>query len=314
YKEYVTRSQENRVRPPLPQGLTLEFIRQLQVAFWSGVQLESDIYAELGDLPRTEITELETDVHYPGANSEADSDMLFYYYAQVVLRKQLNAVSSSLYTQDANQGRTGRPSWYGSSKVDGRFASIHWENLQAWRNGLPGHLKWENGDPPATNINAARLRGKYYGAAYIITRPFLYHAVEHMEERYKFTFESPQLKQLPRVNLKLPSVDHGERRPPTREEAEKAEEIIMAARICVESAMESTVAFDGVNPGGRWIVTNIHGTAQAQFGNLLVLAAVRSSWLRDLVNWDRLEALMKRTIKLMENLSPISPTARVNLK
>jgi len=66
---------------------------------WARLTWTSDIYAELGDLPRTEITELETDVHYPGANSEADSDMLFYYYAQVVLRKQLNAVSSSLYTQ-----------------------------------------------------------------------------------------------------------------------------------------------------------------------------------------------------------------------
>ena len=84
-----------------------------------------------------------------------------------------------------------------------------------------------------------------------------------MGERYKFTFEGPQLKQLPRVNLKLPGVNREERRPPTREEAEKAEEIIMAARMCVESAMESTVAFDGVNPGSRWIVTNIHGTAQA---------------------------------------------------
>jgi len=84
-----------------------------------------------------------------------------------------------------------------------------------------------------------------------------------MAERYKFTFIGPQLKQLPRVKLKLPGVDRGERRPPTREEAEQAEEIIMAARMCVESAMESTVAFDGINPGGRWIVTNIHGTAQA---------------------------------------------------
>lgn len=43
-------------------------------------------------------------------------------------------------------------------------------------------------------------------------------------------------------------------------------------KTCIDSAMRSTVALDGVNDH-RLIVTNIMGTAYAQFGNVLVLAA-----------------------------------------
>lgn len=46
-----------------------------------------------------------------------------------------------------------------------------------WKSTLPEPLRWDDSEPPSTDINAARLRAKYYGARYIIHRPFIYHAL-----------------------------------------------------------------------------------------------------------------------------------------
>ena len=71
--------------------------------------------------------------------------------------------------------------------------------------------------------------------------------------------------------------------------------------------MHSTVAFDNVPD--RLIMTNIHGTAHAQFGNMLVLGATYHSKIgKPLVNRERLQYLFERTIKFLRRLAPISKT------
>lgn len=45
--------------------------------------------------------------------------------------------------------------------------------LEDWRRVLPPTLAWSDDDPPATDINVARLRAKYYGSIYVILRPYL---------------------------------------------------------------------------------------------------------------------------------------------
>ncbi|OQE64977.1 hypothetical protein PENNAL_c0217G02357, partial [Penicillium nalgiovense] len=37
-------------------------------------------------------------------------------------------------------------------------------NLDGWRESLPDSMQWDESDPPANEINAARMRAKYYGA------------------------------------------------------------------------------------------------------------------------------------------------------
>lgn len=49
-----------------------------------------------------------------------------------------------------------------------------------------------------------------------------------------------------------------------------------------------------------------------QFGNCLVLAAVRKSWMRDLISHSRVVTLIERTIGFLRRLVPISPTLRVD--
>ncbi|KAF2271234.1 uncharacterized protein EI97DRAFT_303455 [Westerdykella ornata] len=102
------------------------------------------------------------------------------------------------------------------------------------------------------------------------------------------------------------------------------------ARLCVESAMQSTIAFDrvGHHPDdkykeyvdtlkGRLITTNIFGTLHAQFGNMIVLATVIMSdkkKLHQLLPRQRTPMmkifcnLLTRTIKTLRKVGDNSPT------
>lgn len=108
--------------------------------------------------------------------------------------------------------------------------------LAEWRAALPERLRWVDEDEPATEVNDARLRGKYYGARYVIHRPFLHHLLQ--SEANKATApHSAHLK--------------------TKEK----EGVFGMARKCIEAARRSTIAFDGLE--GRPLITNIFGTAHA---------------------------------------------------
>jgi hypothetical protein len=121
-------------------------------------------------------------------------------------------------------------------------AQIHGEVLEAWRNLLPKHLAWGDDDPPATDLNVARLRAKFYGGYYMILRPFLYIALHDLQFQ-----ADPQLP-----------------------------DVLNVAKRCVEAAIQSTIAFDNVGAADpyaykryvdiskkRLLVTNIFGTLHA---------------------------------------------------
>ncbi|KAI9045240.1 inositol polyphosphate multikinase [Aspergillus affinis] len=81
-------------------------------------------------------------------------------------------------------------------------------------------------------------------------------------------------------------------------------------RVCIESAIKSTEAFDGIE--GRPIITNIFGTAHAQFGNILVLSATYISHLSELIDRNDLERLLRRTINFLLQNGYISPALRAD--
>jgi len=94
-----------------------------------------------------------------------------------------------------------------------------------------------------------------------------------------------------------------------------AEQFLWCCKRCIDAAMASTEVFDGVaSPlaNQRLRVTNIHGTATAQFSNMLVLCAVTRSWLAFMVDKDKLKHLMERTIVLHDRLAPLAPIFRTN--
>ena len=122
-----------------------------------------------------------------------------------------------------------------------------------WRKNLPGELQWTDGDEPVPgDVNQARLRGKYYGALYIIHRPMLHYALELEATGHLDHYMSQASEQA-----------FGSMRPPKTPIDPYFEDVVQAARTTIQAAVWSTQAFDGVIKIRRLIVTNIFGTAHA---------------------------------------------------
>jgi hypothetical protein len=102
---------------------------------------------------------------------------------------------------------------------------------------------------------------------------------------------------------------------------------------CINAAVQGTIAFDRVGAPEespytkyrstrtrRLVLTNIFGTMHAQFGNVLVLAAVYHSnmywYLPDdtLLTLSCLSDLFDRTISALEEVAPNSPPLQMDLK
>ena len=137
--------------------------------------------------------------------------------------------------------------------------------IDDWRDRLSGSLSREDSTHVVDNINDARLRGKFYGAQYIIYRPFLYAALN-------YDFEGPDIHSPPSDNpsgvqnyMSLPPAPGPEIGPPApiADTDRRRTETVELAVKCIQAAMRSTVAFDGVLDHRRMVVTNIMGTAHA---------------------------------------------------
>ena len=232
------------------------------LASWTCLQLESDILAELR-LPSSGIQTIENMLLMPrgmGDNEmenyegfEADSSressdrILLFYSAQAYLRRRLNQVHKEMYGDTClNQTLT---------QVR-EMLSGHESILGDWRDTLPPNLQWHDNDRPAADILEARLRAKYWGARYVINRPFLDYALHIM----------PHARDGRSIESVATDV-HGNPRDKAEIHLFKAielmgeEEVWQASKRCIEAAMQSTIALDGVPD--RLIVTNIHGTAHA---------------------------------------------------
>ncbi|KAF2834864.1 hypothetical protein M501DRAFT_501280 [Patellaria atrata CBS 101060] len=286
-------------RPQRSRGVSRRNL--IKFAFWTALQLESDIRAELSNLPRSGIHDHEEDVTYPSqlyedgaAYPKVETDqMLFHYSTQIHLRKAINKVHARLYDKRVS----GMP-----LQVDEAFTLS--DQLDNWRRLLNANVQWDDNDPPPGGINDARLRAKYYGGKYVATRAILRHAIYEMEEKPHLLqrfLEDPDALPVPE--------SYTQGKPLTRDEQDLM--IIRKCSECIQCAIRSTIAFDGCQ--SRIVVTNIFGTAHAQFGNMLVLTATWHSWLGALVDPDRLEKLNARTISFLSDLVPISPTMRKNI-
>ncbi|KGO65745.1 hypothetical protein PEX1_083360 [Penicillium expansum] len=303
-------------------------------AYWTCLQLESDLLAEL-DIPASGISRSEGRMAIPKGKwtivlpndlTAPQTMMMLFYSAQIHLRKVLNRVHTDLYKVE-KQGQT---RW--SSTVQEALSL----NLDLWRKSLPQSMQWEENDPPANEINAARMRAKYYGARYIIHRPLLYHALHYGHTGARVGPVGQSLVDSPTSQQLSPSMLHSSARatkmarmssemgsmpaavstdwqPPKVRLHDLPKKLKAACEICIASAIKSTEAFDGVG-GHRLVVTNIFGTAHAQFGNMLVLSATFISSLQELVEPEQLDRLLVRTIGFLIQSENISPTLRADAR
>lgn len=246
----------------------------VKFTFWTCLQLESDILAEL-DLPASGITRYEQlySANFPKGVTLGDwtdpqqNEMMIYYSAQVQLRVILNRVHSLLYQMEKTNPKHAGWSTRWCRELD--------RQLEEWRSILPAEYQWSDTDPPASDINAARMRAKYYGARYLIHRPFLHHAlhpISHPKLQNSHLSESPSTASVRAShNASVPetptTANHSIRQSslmaaPGLVDIERMDkQVLQASEICVKAAIQSTIAFDGVHK--RPIVTNIFGTAHA---------------------------------------------------
>lgn len=231
----------------------------VRLTAWIVLPLESDILAELKfpssglpalepvpyNIPDCSVTD--TDLHGITENCYTHEMVVLFHSAQTFLHTRLDCALGEI--------NGGWDSDRSAMKVQDILRS-HESILDRWRNQLPDTLRWDNDDTPSPDILHARLRAKYWEVRYVITRPFLDFAMHIM----------PFIKRPADVGRF--AVDA---KGYTRELAEvrlleaiagvPKNEIWEAVRSCIDAAMQSTVAFDGITD--RVIVTNIHGTAHA---------------------------------------------------
>ncbi|KAI6856039.1 hypothetical protein KC365_g13135 [Hortaea werneckii] len=269
------------------------------LATWTCLDLSNGILAELR-LPPGHIQEIEDQLPYPKEVAPDKDTMLsserhtinpvdICYSSRIWLLHQLNEF---------------RREMYGAACVNQPLEEVrrtikgHKNSLDKSRRAMPAHLQWSEADPPASDILAARRRAEYWAARYVVNRPYLDYALhiwKHMRNGKSVREAAIAANGRPRDEAKIRLFEA------IRSLGEA--EIWGSVRTCIEAAMQSTVALDRVP--APLVVTNIHATAQAQFGTTLVLfAAFQDGVLKQMIDEERFKYLLEKTRSFLRRWTP----------
>ncbi|ESZ96001.1 hypothetical protein SBOR_3621 [Sclerotinia borealis F-4128] len=284
----------------------------LVFAFWTCLQLESDIVAEL-PCPHSGILTYEENMPspdiYEAVQDGFDEEVMASYQGQLYLRKHLNQLHNMFYNPE-NESQF--PSVY-PRKDTNQFGSIVTAEdfLYQWK-GAGATTSWHENDPPATDILTARMRAKYYGAQVITYRNFILKILDHSHAVSSSNMVERDLDDL-RNGVEVPSINKC-----AASGAEIDQQALNYAKKGIQALVNSTRAFHGLGEG-RLLVTNPWGTAHAQWGNVLTLqAAWNDNILRPLfdgiLDKQRLGDLLKRTLSFLGIVATRSSALYTDMK
>ncbi|EJP61438.1 C6 zinc finger domain-containing protein [Beauveria bassiana ARSEF 2860] len=270
---------------------TQEFIKdtkcnQLSLAFWTCLQLESDLLAEL-PLPPSGLLCYENDIPHPNMSLLEGflKPVLDSYLGQIYLRTHLNSIHRMLYPpEDLTKGGRADIPFKNVDFVSDAVSGMEW---------VAPSFAFREDDPPASDILSARLRAKYWGAQVLTYRPFLRQILQ-----LSFVENHSTNEQLPSVKF--------------RAEVE-APQLLVFARKAIKALIESTRAFHGLGEK-RPIITNVFGTAHAQWGNLLVLsAAFKDPIMGRYIDEKLLRHLFPETIRFLRQSATATSSLRIDM-
>ncbi|KAM0744631.1 hypothetical protein ACQRIT_000015 [Beauveria bassiana] len=270
---------------------THEFIKdtkcnQLSLAFWTCLQLESDLLAEL-PLPPSGLLCYENDIPHPNMSLLEGflKPVLHSYLGQIYLRTHLNSIHRMLYApEDLTKGGRADIPLKNVDFVSDAVSGMEW---------VAPSFAFREDDPPASDILSARLRAKYWGAQVLTYRPFLRQILQ-----LSFVENHSTNEQLPSVKF--------------RAEVE-APQLLVFARKAIKALIESTRAFHGLGEK-RPIITNVFGTAHAQWGNLLVLsAAFKDPIMGRYIDEKLLRHLFQKTIRFLRQSATATSSLRIDM-
>ncbi|KAK8920817.1 hypothetical protein VCV18_008122 [Metarhizium anisopliae] len=278
---------------------------QLALTFWTCLQLESDLIAEL-QLPPSGLLSYEENMPHPNMSllSGFDQRVLDSYLAQLYLRTHLNSIHRMFYAPDKiikeAESKELDPKFNNVGLVADAVSNMQW---------VARSFAFKEDDPPADDILAARLRAKYWGAQVITYRPFIRQILQWSEKMQKHP-SSPNLQAVSefRQGIAAPVID-----PSAKSRKDIQPMVIEYAKRGIKALIESTRAFHGLG-SERPIITNVFGTAHAQWGNLLVLSACfRDEVLSSEIDASLLMTLFSKTIHFLKQSSTATGSLKTDM-
>ncbi|KAI1853111.1 hypothetical protein JX265_011392 [Neoarthrinium moseri] len=135
--------------------------------YWNALLFESDLLAEL-DLPHSGVVQLEEHVGLPGGFQGEESeavgrDDLWYFLAEVALRRLLNRVSQLIYSKDSMASTT---------SLEPVVAELDFQ-LTQWYESLPSALQFPFTRAPLADPVQTVLRLRFFACRTIIYRPYI---------------------------------------------------------------------------------------------------------------------------------------------
>ncbi|KAH8587198.1 hypothetical protein B0O99DRAFT_527231 [Bisporella sp. PMI_857] len=284
------------------------------IAFWTCLQLESDIIAEL-DCPYSGILRYEELLPPPSASAAIEAGIPFEvikaYNQQLLLQKYFNQLHGMLYRPFMKTELNPEDQELNNE----RRKCTRFRTLEAMETSLNEVRKgaWTNDDPPANNILEARLRAKFYSAKAILYRSYVTQILERpavKDNKSRNATISDQYKN----GIAMPQVNKN-----ATELSNLDPKYVEYAKEGIKALIKSTTVFYHLGDPGtaRLLVTNVWGTAHTyvefsfsihttltlyrQFGNVLTLLAVcKDPILGELVNIEELRGLVDNTLRFLK--------------
>lgn len=156
--------------------------------YWNALMIESDLLAEL-DLPHSGVVQFEESMRLPRSfpyettptpsNSSPipeecpGTDDLWYFLAEIALRRLLNRVSHLIYSY-THRGGSGaaRTNSFSIAALEPVAAELDYQ-LNQWYESLPGPVKFPRERLPASTQIQTVLRLRYFACRTIIFRPYI---------------------------------------------------------------------------------------------------------------------------------------------
>ncbi|KAH8681526.1 hypothetical protein BX600DRAFT_375253 [Xylariales sp. PMI_506] len=141
--------------------------------YWNALLFESDLLAEL-DLPHSGVVQLEEHVGLPGGFQGEESeavgrDDLWYFLAEIALRRLLNRVSQLIYSKDSIASTT---------SLEPVVAELEFQ-LTQWYESLPPTLQFPFTRAPLPDPVQTVLRLRFFACRTIIYRPYILAALDN---------------------------------------------------------------------------------------------------------------------------------------
>lgn len=135
--------------------------------YWNALLFESDLLAEL-DLPHSGVVAFEENVGLPGGfegdeNEAVGRDELWYFLAEIALRRLLNRVSQLIYSKDSMASTT---------SLEPVVAELDFQ-LTQWYESLPLPLQFPFTRAILPDPVQTVLRLRFYACRTIIYRPYI---------------------------------------------------------------------------------------------------------------------------------------------